>query len=139
MKAYQIEFRQKIIKVYEKEKLSIRKLAKRFNVTKSFTQKILKQYQQTGDIRPQKPGGSPPTKLQEEHLISLIEILEKQNDLTLEELSEALKEKEGIKVSIATMYRVTQKLGYSTKKKHFMPPKNKASEFRKKDLSLEKR
>lgn len=52
MKPYSIDFRQKIIEVYKKEDISIRKLAKRFQVAKSFIQKLLKQYQQTGDITP---------------------------------------------------------------------------------------
>jgi len=44
MKPYPIEFRQKIITVYEKESISIRNLAQRFCVAKSFIQKLLKQY-----------------------------------------------------------------------------------------------
>jgi transposase len=44
MKPHSLEFRQKIIEVHEKESLSIRKLAQRFCVAKSFIQKLLKQY-----------------------------------------------------------------------------------------------
>ena len=36
MQPYSIDFRQKIIEVYEQEKISIRNLAQRFYVTKSF-------------------------------------------------------------------------------------------------------
>ena len=43
MKPYSIDFRQKIIDVYENEKTSIRKLAERFRVAKSFIQKLVKQ------------------------------------------------------------------------------------------------
>jgi transposase len=50
MKPYPFEFRQKIIEVYEKESISIRSLAQRFCVAKSFIQKLLKQYKETGDI-----------------------------------------------------------------------------------------
>ena len=62
MKPYPVEFRQKIIDVYKKENISIRKLAARFFVTKSFIQNLLKQYKETGDITPRKQGGSPPPK-----------------------------------------------------------------------------
>lgn len=116
MKPYSIKFRQKIIEVYENENISIRKLAQRFQVAKSFIQKLLKQYKQTGDISPQTQGGSPPSKLQKEQLIALIEIIEKNNDATLEELCDLLEEKRGIRVSRATMGRVTQQLNYSVKK-----------------------
>jgi transposase len=52
MKPYPIAFRQKIIRVYENENTSIRKLAQRFQVAKSFIQKLLKQYRETGSIEP---------------------------------------------------------------------------------------
>lgn len=54
MKSYSLDLRQKIIEVRQKEKLSIRKLAERFKVAKSFVQKILKQFQETGDVRAKK-------------------------------------------------------------------------------------
>ena len=42
MQPYSIDFRQKIIEVYEQEKISIRNLAQRFYVTKSKVSKITK-------------------------------------------------------------------------------------------------
>ena len=52
MKPYSSDFRQKIIDFYEKENFSIRKLAAHFGVAKSFVQKLIKQYKETGDISP---------------------------------------------------------------------------------------
>jgi transposase len=43
MQPSSIDFRQKIVEVREKEKISIRELAKRFRVAKSFVQKLLSQ------------------------------------------------------------------------------------------------
>ncbi|MDJ0541378.1 MAG: IS630-like element ISMae26 family transposase [Microcystis sp. M53603_WE2] len=117
MRPYSVDFRQKIIDVWKKEKISIRGLAQRFDVAKSFIQKLLKQHKETGDIRPRPQGGSPPTKLNSEQLIILIEIIEANNDATLEELSDLLYEKTQVKVSRATLGRLTQKLNYSFKKK----------------------
>ncbi|VEP14005.1 transposase [Hyella patelloides LEGE 07179] len=105
-----------IIEVYETEDISIRKLAQRFQVAKSFIQKLLKQYQETKDISPKIQGGSPPTKLQGEQLIALIEIIESNNDATLVELCDLLQEKTGIRVSRSTMGRITLQLNYSVKK-----------------------
>lgn len=118
MKPHSIEFRQKIIEVHEKESISIRKLAERFCVAKSFIQKLIKQYKETGDISPQPQGGSPEPKLQGEQLIDLVELIEKNNDATLEELCNLLEEKVKVRVSRATMGRITQKLNYSVKKKN---------------------
>jgi transposase len=125
MKPHSIEFRQKIIEVHEKEGISIRKLAERFCVAKSFIQKIVKQYKETGDICPQPQGGSPKPKLNQEQLIDLVEIIEVNNDATLEELCDLLEEKVQVRVSRATMGRITQKLNYSVKKNSLRRRKRK--------------
>lgn len=116
MKPYSIDFRQKILEVWQEEKLSIRKLAQRFRVAKSFLQKLIKQQKETGDIRPLPQGGSPPPKLNSEQLVTLVEIMEKNNDATLEELCELLEEATGVKVGKTTMGRISQQLNYSVKK-----------------------
>jgi transposase len=50
--------RDKIVKIYEQGDTSIRKVAARFDVTKVFFKKILKQKQTTGHVQPQQQGGS---------------------------------------------------------------------------------
>lgn len=125
MKPYSIEFRQKIIEVHEKESLSRRKLAQRFCVSTNFVQKLLKQYLTTGNIYPQPQGGSPEPKLNQEQLIDLVEIIETHNDATLEELCDLLEERVQVRVSRATMGRITQKLNYSVKKNSLRRRKRK--------------
>lgn len=127
MKPYSTEFRQKILEVYEQENLSIRSLAQRFCVAKSFVQKLLKQYKQTGNIHPHPQGGSPKPKLKEEQLIDLVEIIETHNDATLEELCDLLEHKVQVRVSRATMGRITQQLNYSVKKNSLRGRKRKCS------------
>ena len=124
MKPHPIEFRQKIIEVHEKGNISIRSLAQRFCVAKSFIQKILKQYKETGDIHPQPQGGSPAPKIKGEQLVDLVEIIETNNDATLAELCDLLDEKIKVRVSRATMGRITQKLNYSVKKNSLRRRKN---------------
>ena len=136
MKPHSIEFRQKIIEVHENESISIRKLAERFCVAKSFIQKLLKQYKETGDIYPQSQGGSPEPKLKQEHIIDLVEIIETNNDATLEELCDLLEEKVKVRVSRATMGRITQKLNYSVKKNSLRRRKKKVKKYSNSELSL---
>jgi transposase len=124
MKPHSIEFRQKIIEVHEKGNISIRSLAQRFCVAKSFIQKLIKQYKETGDIHPQPQGGSPESKIKGEQLVDLIEIIETNNDATLAELCDLLDEKIKVRVSRATMGRITQKLNYSVKKNSLRRRKN---------------
>jgi len=57
MKPYSIDFREKVIKAYERGDTSIRKLAARFDVSKAFVQRLLKQKKLLGHVQPQKQGG----------------------------------------------------------------------------------
>lgn len=116
MKSYSLDLRQKIIDIREQEKISIRALAARFSVAKSFVQKIVKQYQQTGNISPRKRGGNQKPKVSGENLLILQEIIEQNNDCTLTELCALLELKTGIIVSTSTMDRLCQKLNLTVKK-----------------------
>jgi len=130
MQPYSIDFRKKIIEVRHQEGISIRKLAQRFRVAKSFIQKLLKQDEETGHLEPQPQGGSPPPKVGKEQLITLIEIMENHNDATLEELCDLLEQQTGVRVSRATMGRITQKLNHSVKKKHFTRQRKNMKQFK---------
>ena len=100
-----------------KKKHQAWKLAERFRVAKSFVQKILKQHKETGDIKPKRQGGNSPPKVQGADLVTLIEIIENNNDATLEELCELLEAQTGIVVSRSTMGRISHKLDYTVKKR----------------------
>ena len=116
MKAYSLDLRQKIIDVYEQEEISQRRLAKRFNVALSFIVKLLKQYRTTGDISPKPFNGGVKLKLSPENLVVLADLIENNNDATLDELCQMLKEKLGVRISRATMGRMTQRLKLTVKK-----------------------
>lgn len=119
MRPYSLDLRQKIIEVYTKEKISGRQLSIRFKVALSFVQKLIKQYDNTGDIYPRPQGGGKKLKLTEEQLEVLGEIVSKNNDATLEELCKLLQERTGVKVSRATMGRMMQRLNFTFKKKRY--------------------
>ncbi|MCC5634302.1 transposase [Nostoc sp. CHAB 5844] len=52
MKAYSTDLRQKVIDAYENQEGSQRNLAKRFSVSLTFIQKLLKQYRNSKTIEP---------------------------------------------------------------------------------------
>jgi transposase len=54
MKPLPIELREKVVKAYKQGNTSIRQLATRFDGSKSFVERLLKRYQLTGDIQPQR-------------------------------------------------------------------------------------
>ncbi len=116
MKAYSIDFRQKIIDTYHSQPISQRQLARRFCVALSFVQKLLKQYRLTGNVAPQPHRGGVKLKLNEEQLIILAELIEEKNDATLDELCILLESKTGVRVSRATMGRMTERLNLTWKK-----------------------
>ncbi len=119
MKPYSIDFRQKLIEVYEQEKTSIRKLAQGFRPRVLF-KTLLSNIKKQAILDPNV--GSPPTKLNSEQLVSLVEIMETNNNATLEELCELLYEKTWAKMGI-----ITQKLN---SKKNFAQKKNDILEKR---------
>ena len=67
-------------------------------------------------------------KLSPEQLETLAELIEANNDATLEELCQMLEEKIGVRVSRATMGRMTQRLNMTVKKKRSVPQKKQARE-----------
>jgi transposase len=116
MKAYSIDLRQKIIEVYQKEEVSQRQLARRFGVALSFIVKLLKQYRQTQEISPKPFNGGVKLKLPADKLEVLADLIEDNNDATLEELCYLLKAKTDITISRATMGRMSQRLKLTVKK-----------------------
>lgn len=80
MKAYSLDFRSAIVKAYLKGDASVRKVAERFNVSKSLVQKLIKQQSQIGHVRPKKQGG---------RLKSLLWGCERELDLMVEKLPDA--------------------------------------------------
>jgi transposase len=58
MKAYSVDFREKIVSAIEKGDSSVRKVAQRFGVSKNCVQKLVTQKRTKGHILPGKQGGS---------------------------------------------------------------------------------
>jgi putative transposase len=128
MKAYSLDFRQKIFDTYLESGISQRELAKRFCVSLSFVGKLLKQYRETQSIAPKRRIKQTPTKLNSEQLNILQEIVEAKNDATLEEIRLILQERTGITIGISTVDRMLQKMEISLKK-HCTPRKKRLKEF----------
>jgi transposase len=116
MKAYSLDLRKKIVTAYLVGKLSIRKVADQFNVSKSLVQKLVKQQQTEGNLQSKKRG-----KPQFSHLTSKSEevraLVAEHPDATLVELCELFAQKTGNWVSRAAMCRYLQKLELNRKKK----------------------
>ena len=117
MKAYSLDLRQKIVDAYAQGNLSQRQLAGQFRVALSFVEKLLKQHRETGSIAPKVRTEQTPTKLNSEQLSVLAQLVEANNDATLAELREQLRQKTGILIGRSTVDRMVKKLNLSIKKK----------------------
>jgi len=120
MKAYYEDLRQKIFDIYNSEPISQRQLAKRFSVSLSFIQTLLKRHRTEGTIERKPHGGGKPPLLTPAQLEQLRKLLAQNNDATLEELCELLEQKTQVLVSRSTMGRILQVMNLTRKKKHFM-------------------
>jgi transposase len=88
----------------------------RFWVAKSFVQKIIRQWRETGDLNPRIPSGGQKLKLSQSQLIILGDWVNEKNDITLEKIQQRLEEEEKVKVSLSTICRLLQSLNLSRKK-----------------------
>ena len=116
MKAYSLDLRQKIINIYNREPISQRLLAKRFCVSLSFVQTLLKRYRTDGTIAPLPHGGGQTPKLMPQQLALLTELVAENNNATLEELCALLYYKTQVRLSRSSMGRIKQQLEMTRKK-----------------------
>jgi len=116
MKAYSVDLRQKIIDAHNQQEDSQRQLAKRFRVSLTFIENLLKRYRTDGTVEPLAHGGGQVAKLTLEQQAVLAALVEEDNDAILVELCERLEQRVGVRISRATMGRILQKLKLTRKK-----------------------
>ena len=116
MKAYSVDLRQKIIDAHNQKEGSQRQVAKRFRVSLSFIENLLKRYRTDGTVEPRAHGGGQSAKLSPEQESVIATLVEEDNDAILTELCDRLEQRAGVRVSRATMGRIVQKLKLTQKK-----------------------
>jgi len=136
MKAYSLDFRKRIVGTYLTEPISQRKLARRFWVSLSFVEKLLKQLRETGEIAPKPHGGGHPPKLNAQQLDLVTALVAADNDATLEELCEQFQRQTRISLSRSTLGRLLQKLHLTRKKKRSTPANRRHRVFSKPGLTI---
>ena len=96
---------------------------------------MLKQYRETKNITPRTDRCGVKGKLNAEQLLILAELIEGNNDATLEELRYLLYGRIGFSVSRATIGRMIKLLDITVKKKHSSLQAKARSEFKSCDVS----
>ena len=118
MKAYSVDLRQKIIDAHNQREGSQRQLAKRFRVSLTFIENLLKRYRTDGTVEPRAHGVGQSAKLSPEQETVIATLVKEDNGAILIELCDRLEQRVGVRVSRATMMRIVQKLKL-TRNKNF--------------------
>ena len=117
---YSLDLRQKVIEAYVNKEGSIRKLAERFKISKNAVSGFIARFRSTGKVHPKHrevPGN--PSKVDEQRAQYLTEVLQREPDLTLNELCQQFEAHFGQSISISAMDRGLKKHKI-TRKKNFL-------------------
>lgn len=135
MKAYSLDLRQRIVAAYEEGEDSQPQIAERFQVSASMVHRLLRRYRESGSCEPRAHGGGASAKLTSAQMLQVGQMIEADNDATLKELCEQVTQKLGVKVSRATMGRITQRLNLTRKKRLSTPVNGKPNESKNSELN----
>ncbi|AFZ33394.1 transposase (plasmid) [Gloeocapsa sp. PCC 7428] len=128
MKPYSLDLREKIVKAYAQGDTSIRKVAARFGVAKSFVQKLIAMKKTQGHVQPKKQGGAIKGKL-DGYKAQLAAMVKQYPDATLREYCEYWGTNYHDWLSTSTMCRALQKQKLTRKKRHCAALKQKHNEY----------
>jgi len=128
MRAYSMDLRIRVIEAYNRGEGSIRDLAARFSIHWRTVANWVRRFKTHNSVGPkqQKYGSSP--KVDEAAGIQLESLIEREPDLTMEELREAFEKLTSIHVSSSTIWRELDRRGLSRKKNHLQPLKQMKNE-----------
>jgi transposase len=116
MAAYSMDLRQKILHAYERRLGSQRALAHLFGVSLAFVENVLRQHRTTGTMAPKPHAGGQRPRLDEATDVLLRQRVREAPELTLYERCTRIAAETGVRVSVPTMCRVLQRLGWPRKK-----------------------
>ena len=90
MTTLSIDFRERILKAYDKGGVTREDVAGRFDVSLGMVKKLLQQRRRTGEIAPRHHYSGRKPKITEKHKSELKRLVDDQSDMTLEELRDAI-------------------------------------------------
>jgi transposase len=120
MKAYSIDFRQKILDAYLNREGSIRVLATRFKVSLRFVWGLINRFRHTGSYAPKPRGGNNPPRIPATAHDTLRRLVAAHADATLAELCDLFAQETQIRLSTSSLHRTLAKLKLTRKKRRFM-------------------
>ena len=115
MGSYSLDFRQKVVTAYKLGKGSIRQLAEQFMLSPATVHSYIKQYRETQELTPKKPGRKRPGKL-EAYRDFIVKMVKSHPDWTVRQYREHLLNEQDVYVSLGGICEFLQKEGLTLKK-----------------------
>jgi transposase len=116
MKAYSLDFREKIVETYRAGGISQRQLAERFCVSVFFVKKLFRQQRRVGTIAPLSRSGWQKSLVTAQMRELVVRLHREKNDLTLSEVAARIEAECGVRLSTPTVCRVIKRLDLRRKK-----------------------
>ena len=122
MKAYSLDLRERVAAACQQPGRSLGAVAAQFSVSVSFVEKLLQRQRTSGSLAPLPLRGGPAPCLDASSRADVVACLRQQPDATLDELRVWVAALGGPAVSVATMGRAVQAVGWRRKKRASTPP-----------------
>lgn len=118
---YSLDLREKILEAHQRGLGSQRYIAECFGVSLGFVEKLLRQVRRSGEVAAHRQGGGPASRVTDDVLAHIEQLVQGQPDITRAELAERLAQDGIIKISVTTVGRALDRLGFTRKKKPYTP------------------
>jgi transposase len=115
-KPISVEVRERVVAAHQERKGTYAKLSEVFNVGEASVSRWLRLHREAGSLAPKPlPGRAP--KLDEAGRAALRELVASDSDATLAELSQRLRERTGVALTVSSIHKALEKMGITRKKK----------------------
>lgn len=122
MKPTSLSLRRRIIHARQVDKQSMGQIALRFQVPKGTVQNIIEHYRETGTLNAKEQNAGRKPAFSQKDIDDLERFVRKNPDATLVEMKKA----SSVNVSLVTFHNNLKKLGFTRKKKRYVPPSKTA-------------
>jgi putative transposase len=139
MSLHPIELRTRVVEAYENKEGSMRALAKRFKVNKSFISDMIKLKRETGSLEPKPHAGGHVPKIDESGLQFIENLIANEPNLKLSEICEKYYIEKKVNINIIDAHRACEKLDITFKKKTSMRQKKTQKESKKSEKNTKRK
>lgn len=115
------DLRWRIVRAWQKKKLTTAELAELFGVGEATITRLKRVFRETKAVAGKPHGGGNPPRIGKEHESLVEKLVQQHPDWTEAQYAKELRQQHGISASSVTVGRVIRRLGYSVKKRPSSP------------------